>query len=363
MASHREEIKREILQTFNKNVKDFGESKAVDDLSLKLANSIADGVIDKKQADSIAQALALSIGKQSVALQVIGQMNTILGPEGEDLKKDPVKARLMLLANANNRNVKLRASAESKDTSWTQRRKDVAAIAAYNINNLELATMLADQVALEYETQKKKLEVEIESTKNLEKKLELQGKLKTLVAEEKTDTQVMNNAILNQIITAQADWERNQSNSVWGAQADKEDAFFDSSKAVVENAYVGTAQEEASKTFLEKSRNLGKLGTWDDNDNFIPNGLQSNFEAQRLQTTMELLVGGKVLSPDEGIAMMDLFAGKLNQLDQVIRLSIQEHGQGKMKELFNMFSDFTNKDLGSNLVQYIVLNKKDPAEF
>jgi hypothetical protein len=354
---------KDLKKTFNKNVKDFGESKAVDDLSLKLANSIADGVIDKKQADSIAQALAMSIGKQSVALQVIGQMNTILGPEGEDLKKDPVKARLMLLANANNRNVKLRASAESKDTSWTQRRKDVAAIAAYNINNLELATMLADQVALEYETQKKKLEVEIASTKNLEKKLELQGKLKTLVDKEKVDTKVMNNAILNQIITAQADWERNQSNSVWGAQADKEDAFFDSSKAVVENAYVGTPQAESAKTFLEKSRGLGKLGHYDDNDNWISNGLESNFEAQRLQTTMELLVGGKVLSPDEGIAMMDLFAGKLGQLDQVVRLSIQEHGQGKMKELFNMFSDFTNKDLGSTLVQYIVLNKKDPAEF
>ena len=354
---------KDLKKTFSKNMKDYSESKAVDDLSLKLANSVADGVLDKKQADSIAQALAMSLGKQSVALQVIGQMNTILGPDGENLKKDPVKARLMLLANANNRNAKLRARVEDKDTSWTQRRKDVAAIAAYNINNLELATMLADQVAVEYETQKKKLEVEIQSTKNLEKKVELQEKLKGIQKQEKIDTQVMNTAILNQIITAQADWERNQSNSNWGAQADKEDAFFDSSKAVVENAYAGTAQEDSAKTFLEKSRALGALGEYDDNEVWQSNGLASNFEAQRLQTTMELLVGGKVLSPDEGIAMMDLFAGKLGELDQIVRLSIQEHGPGKMKELFNMFTNFSDKDLGSNLVKYIVLNKKNPADF
>ena len=354
---------KDLKKTFSKNMKDFGEQKAVDDLSLKLANAVADGVLDKAQADSIAQALAMSLGKQSVALQVIGQMNTLVGPDGEDLKKEPLKARLTLLANAGNRSIKARNASQSKDSSFTQRRKDVAALAAYNINNLELATMLADQVAMEYETQKKKLKTEIESTKNLEKKVKLQTDLSTLGSKEESDTAAVNAAILNQILTAEADFARNYSSLVWGAGADKEDAFFDSSRAVVTEAYKGTGQQKASEDFLNRTEAFGDLGSYDENGYFVSNGLTGQFQAQQLQAKMELLVGSKVLSPEEANSMLDLFGQNLGDLSQVINLSIKEHGVGKTKELFKMFTQFKDKKLGSSLVQYIVLNKKDPTAF
>jgi hypothetical protein len=346
---------KETRKTFKQNMEKFGEQKAVDDLSIKLASAVADGVLTGDQADSVAQALAMSLKKQSVAVQVIGQMKTLVGPNGENLKKEPLKARLAILANARNRSINARIASEN--STGSQRRKDIAALAAYNINNLELATMLADQVALEYETQKKKLEVEIESTKNLEKKVKLETKLDTLVSKEESDTAAMNAAILNQILTAEADFARNYSSLSIGSGSRREDAFFDSSRAVVTEAYKGTGQQKASEDFLNRTEAFA------DNASLQVNGLAGQFEGQQLQAKMELLVGGKILSPDEANSMLDLFAGNLGQLSQTLNLSIKEQGVGKTKELFNMFTQFKDKTLGASLVQYVVLNKKDPTAF
>jgi hypothetical protein len=355
---------KDTKKTFKKNLAEFGQQKAVDDLSVKLAAEVADGLMSAEQADSIAQALAMSIGNQSVAMQVIGQVKTLIGPDGEDLKKEPVKSRLLLLANARNRTTRAQFSAESKDTSYTQRRKDIAAIAAYNINNLELASMLSDQVAIEYETQKKKLEKEIESTANLEKKLKLQTELGILKDKEAVDTQVMNTQILNQILTAEADFARNYSSLSFGTGSEKEDAFFDSSRSVVQNAYKGTGQEKAAEEFLNRTEEFDSLGSTDKETGlFKANGLTGQFQAQQMQAKMELLVGGKILSPEEANKMLDLFGENLGELSQVLNLSLKEQGTAKTKELFNMFTQFKDKKLGSSLVQYIVLNKKDPTEF
>jgi len=358
------DLGKDTKKTFKKNIEKFGEQKAVDDLALKLATQVADGVLTGDQADSIAQALGISLSKQSIGVQLIGQMKTIIGPNGENLKKEPVKARLQLLANATNRSANARRASESKDASFTQRRKDIAALAAYNINNVEMASMLADQVAMEYETQKKKLETEIASTTNLEKKLKLQTELGILKDKEEVDTQVMNNAIVNQIFAAQADFKKNYSSLSFGSGSQKEDAFFDSSRSVVQNAYKGTGEEKASKDFLNRTESFGNLGSTDKETGlFKSNGLTGQFEAQELQATMELLVGGKVLSPTEANSMLDLFGSRLGELTQVLTLSLKEHGTGKTKELFNMFTQFKDKDLGADLVRYVVLNKKDPAKF
>ena len=357
------DLGKDTKKIFKENMAKFGETKAVDDLALKLATQVADGVLTGEQADSIAQALGMSLGKQQISLQLIGELKTLVGPDGENLKKEPVKARLMLLANARIRSNKVSANAEKKDTSFTQKRKDIAALAAYDMNNLEMATMLADQVALEYETQKKKLETEIASTTNLQKKLDLQKELDTLVKAAPANEQAMNTAIVNQMISSELDFKKNYSSLSIGSGSQKEDAFFDSSRAVVKNAYKGTSQEKASNQFLNKTEAFTDLGKTDKNGVFKSNGLTGQFQAQQLQAKMELLVGGKVLSPEEANSMIDLFGSKLGELSQVLNLSIMEHGTGKTKELFNMFTDFKNKKLGSSLVQYVVLNKKDPAAF
>ena len=124
------------------------------------------------------------------------------------------------------------------------------------MNNLELATMMADQVAVEYETQKKKLEAELAATANAQKKLDIEKQISALTAQNVKDSQFMNDNIVAQINKNAISFDKVYSGSVWGKQAMREDAFFDASRSQVESTYKGTDQEDAAKKFLNKTERL-----------------------------------------------------------------------------------------------------------
>jgi hypothetical protein len=153
-------------QLFQQNVKEFGKDKAVSDLALKLATGVADGVLDSNAANSIAAALAIELKDSKLEMQVIGQVSSLIGPDGKNLKDNPMKTRIGIMAKAGARTTKLEEEIAGKSGFGESSRKEVAALAALNMNNLELATMMADQVQIEYETAKKKLEAEKASTTN-----------------------------------------------------------------------------------------------------------------------------------------------------------------------------------------------------
>lgn len=354
---------------FQQNVKDFGNDKAVSDLALKLSTAVADGVLDMNAANSIASNLALELGDQKIESQIIGQIVTLLGPDGKNLKDSPIETRIMLVAKANVRTDKLENEISQKSGLFESSRKEVAALAALNMNNLEMATMMADQVQVEYETAKKKLEAELASTTNAQKKLDIEEKIKKLNTQNVADTEKMNNLIVNQIAKSQASFDKVYSGSVWGKQAMREDAFFDASRSQVESTYKGTDQEDAAKKFLNKTERLvddtttGKYNS--KTGQYVKTGLEGQQGAQRFQAKMEMLVGSKVLSPGEATSYMDLFTGKLPQLDLLLNAGLKTQGAAKTKELFNMFAGFSSKGRkkAQNIITTIIMNKKDPKEF
>jgi hypothetical protein len=357
-------------ELFQKNVKEFGQDKAVSDLALKLATGVADGVLDSNAANSIAAALAIELKDAKLEMQVIGQLTSLIGPDGEDLEKEPMKARVAIMAKAGQRTNNLEDNVASKSGFGQGARKEVAALAALNMNNLELATMMADQVQVEYETAKQKLEAELASTANAQKKLEIETQLSALNAQNVKDTQFMNDQVLSQINRSAASFDKVYSGSVWGKQAMREDAYFDASKAQVESTYKGTDQEEASKTFLKKTKNLVNDTTYGEYNSElgknVTTGLAGEKGAQQFQAKMEMLVGSKVLSPSEATSYMDLFSGKLNEMDFLLNAAIKTKGTSKTKELFGMFSGFgtsEGKKQATSIITEMVMKKKDPAQF
>lgn len=355
------DLGKDTKKTFKENLAKYGDRKATDDLAMKLAAQVADGVLTGDQAESIAQALALSLKNQKIQLQVTGKMRTLLGPNGEDLKDKPIETRLNLIANSRMRSQDALRTIQKKGDKGESQRKDIAALAAFNINNLELATMQADAVQLEYETQKKKLEVEIASTTNLQKKAKLQAELDGLNTKAIQNQQVMNNAIVNQIVRGQADFNKFYSDSDFGGQATREDAYFDASRATVEAAYKGTGQEKAAEKFLDTTKDFEEnatTGTYNSKTGaYDKNGLGTARAAQGFQAKMEMLVGGKVISPDEANSWIKMFSGSLGKLNTMIDVGITAHGIGKTKELMGMFSGFGNKKLAQTMVQNIITKK------
>jgi hypothetical protein len=343
------DVGKKEKKLFQENVKKFGNDKAVKDLSLKLATAVADGVLDAGAANSIAAELALQLKDQKLEMQLVGQLSTIIGPDGKNLKDKPLETRALILANANNRVI----DAEADIASGTgNRRENIASVAAYNMNNIEMATMMADQVQLEYETQKKKLEAELASTSNAQKKLEIGQQIADLDAQNVRNSQIMNSQLLTQIALQQKSFEKVYSASKFSG---KEDAYFDASRSQLEINYKGTDQEEAAKKFLNTSEDFA--------DNKLTNGLRDNKTAQTFQAKMEMLVGSRVLSPSEANNYIDLFSGQLDKFDVLFDASVQIHGTPKTKELLNMFTGYTDKKKATEIVTQIALTKTDPAQF
>jgi hypothetical protein len=357
------DLGKDTKKTFKENTKKFGNEKAIDDLGLKLAAQIADGVLSQEQAESISQALALSLKDQKVQMQVTGRIRTLLGPNGENLEKEPLETRLNLIANARARSTKTLGNIEKDGKAGKSQRKDIAAIAALNMNNLEMTTMMSDQLEVQYETQKKKLEAELASTTNAQNRLELEEKIKKVTADATLATETMNSQLVTQIALGQRDFNKMYSGSVWGGQAMREDAFFDGQSASVKAAYKGTDQENSADKFLKETKGFETGATYANtkvNGQYVTNGLQSGKAAQQFQAKLQMLVGGKVLRPDEAMSYTKMFAGKLGQLNQLLTLSLVERGTAKTKELFNMFAGFKSKATATKLVKYMVQLEKGP---
>ena len=346
------EVGKKEKKLFQENVKKFGNDKAVKDLSLKLATAVADGVLDAQAANSIAAELALQLKDQKLEMQVVGQLSTIIGPNGENLKDKPIETRALILANANNRVLDAEADiAQGKGNT----RENVASVSAYNMNNIEMATMMADQIQVEYETQKKKLEAELASTTNAQRKLDIGKQIAQLDSENLSNSRLMNAQLLTQIQLQTKSFEKVYSASRFGAQSRREDAYFDATRTQLETTYKGTDQEEAAKKFLNTSEDFA--------DNAFTNGLADQKTAQTFQAKMEMLVGSKVLSPTEANNYIELFSGQLDKFDILFDASVQFHGTAKTKELLNMFSGYTDKKKATEMVTQIALTKTDPAQF
>ena len=357
------DLGKDTKKTFKENTKKFGNEKAADDLGLKLAAQIADGVLSQEQAESISQALALSLKDQKVQMQVTGRIRTLLGPNGENLEKEPLETRLNLIANARARSTKTLGNIEKDGKDGKSQRKDIAALAALNMNNLEMSTMMADQLEIHYETQKKKLEAELASTTNAQKRLELEEKIKKVTADATLATETMNANLATQIAMGQRDFNKFYSGSSLGGQATREDAFFDGQSASVKAAYKGTNQEKSADKFLKETKQFEYNATSANtlvNGKYVTNGLSSGKAGQQFQAKLQMLVGSKVLSPDEAMSYTKMFAGKLGQLNQLLTLSLTERGSAKTKELFNMFAGFKSKATATKLVKYMVQLEKGP---
>ena len=356
-------------QLFQQNIKEFGKDKAVSDLALKLSTAVADGVLDSDQANSIAANLAMQLGDQSLEMQVVGQIRTLIGPDGKDLKDNPMETRINIMAKAQGRTDKLEKEISKKSGFGESSRKEVAALAALNMNNLELQSMMADQVQIEYETAKKKLETELAGTTNAQKRLDLEEQLSKLNTENTKNSQFMNDQIFGQIIKNQMSFDKVYSGSVWGKQAMREDAFFDASRAQVESTYKGTDQEDAAKKFLNKTESLvddTTMGKYNSKTGqYVKTGLEGQQGAQRFQAKMEMLVGSKILSPGQATSYMDLFTGKLNEMDFLLNAGIKTKGAAKTKELFDTFAGFSGKGrkVAQTIITDMIVNKKDPAEY
>jgi TP901 family phage tail tape measure protein len=81
---------------------------AVKDLGGQLSAAIMSGAMDMSQAKSLAMNAARQAGDMSIGIKVIAQLESLLGPNGENLVNDPLNVRINMV-NANAKNMKTSA--------------------------------------------------------------------------------------------------------------------------------------------------------------------------------------------------------------------------------------------------------------
>ena len=82
---------------------------AVKDLGGQLSAAIMSGAMDMSQAKSLAMNAARQAGDMSIGIKVIAQLESLLGPNGENLIKDPLNVRINMV-NANAKNMETSAN-------------------------------------------------------------------------------------------------------------------------------------------------------------------------------------------------------------------------------------------------------------
>ena len=88
---------KELLASTNSKLKSGDAKGATADLTNQLMSSVLSGALTGDQAKSIALNLGKQIGNYGLGFAVTANINEIIGPNGENLTKDPLKIRVDLI--------------------------------------------------------------------------------------------------------------------------------------------------------------------------------------------------------------------------------------------------------------------------
>jgi len=90
-----------LTKAVGKNIAVSGAAGAGAGLTNQLATAVTSGALTAQEARSIALNIGDQLGNQQFGIKVSGQLERLLGPNGENLVKDPLKVRVQLVEQSN----------------------------------------------------------------------------------------------------------------------------------------------------------------------------------------------------------------------------------------------------------------------
>jgi TP901 family phage tail tape measure protein len=359
------DIGKTMVKGFVENMEKFGSKQAASDFALQLSTYVSDGVLTADQAAGIAEQIGIQLGNQRYTVQIQGDLRSIVGPNGENLAKDPLRVRTQIITQATKRTERELGKLAEAQASGTSGRNEAARIAAIAGNNLEIIKAQADATQVMYSEQISVFQKELERTTNLEKQLELKQKIANLESQQTKDVGNFNLAFSNQIDKELKTFAKLSSeqrgegglaairNTFTGG---REDAYFDSLKSTVKDTYKGTAYESLATDALSR---LAKLS---DKSEIKKGGFKTREEAQTFEVQMSLLMKNKVINPEQSSALLDMFAGKLPELQNTLNLGIKTQGAEKTVAMLDFFMGLDLKKVNPATISAQII-KSDPATF
>jgi TP901 family phage tail tape measure protein len=88
---------KQLQKSVGEAMETMGRGGVIDRLVQQLSTAVASGAIDVQQARSIGFAFAESIGDSGMGMDISARVNSLVGPAGENLLKDPLGVRVRLI--------------------------------------------------------------------------------------------------------------------------------------------------------------------------------------------------------------------------------------------------------------------------
>jgi TP901 family phage tail tape measure protein len=355
------EIGKQMSNSFTEQMQKSGSKVAAKDFALQLSTYVSDGVLDASQAADIADQIGIQLGSTKYTAEIMGNLRSVIGPNGEDIAKNPLAVRMQIIEETNKRSDRIVSSGNIGRTESAQ-------LAALGVNNIAIAKAQADATEFQYRKQIQLLEKELESTTNAEKLLKIKEKIATLESNMASDVTITNKAYSDQIDKEMKRFKDNSQASgllaggVLGqlftstANSDaKEDAYFDSLKAKVKDTLKATGFENIGNETLKTLAGLS------DKSNFADSGFKNQETAQDFEVNMSLLLADKTLNPEQLNTFMAMFQGNLPELQETLSIGMKTHGAAATVEMLDYFSTFDDKDESIKISAEIL--KSNPKDF
>jgi TP901 family phage tail tape measure protein len=360
------EIGKQMASSFVTSMDKFGSKEAAKIFGLELAAYVADGVLTADQAQSIAFAIGSKFKDQNVIIDVEAQLSSIIGMNGNDLTRDPLKVRLDLITESDKQVQREIDAMNDKVNNTTVSGADEAArVAAFQVNALAMAQLAADSMAKYYEDEQKVLEAQLAQTTNKEEQIKIQTKLNKLIQDSADASDIANNEVLKQINNSIQQFNSNiqtSSTFMFNDRARRENAYFDSLKQSVTSAYAGTGMEKDAQTVLSRTSKISDEAASQGFKKDEVTGLSAADQGQNLEVKINMLVANKLISPMQANTFLDLFEGKLDQLELALDLGIQTRGAAKTADFLSIMSRFTDKSTASRVAVNIIAEDNNTFE-
>ena len=351
------EVGKEISKGFSDNLLN-GRSTAVKQFALQLSGYVSDGVIDGVQAGDIARQIAVDFQDMTLYPAIIGELTSIIGPDGANILKDPLKIRIKIineqsafagltsegiLGNKGNGIGTLASFGGGSSNRIGLTAKSAGAASAAYSQTLELAKAQVDATEVQYQ---KDLQV-LQAKKNIAKteldRVAVQKEIDTLTNKNKTDNVKLGAEIAKILKDQEKAFDktsRKEQGLLPGQINYAQNAFIEASKQQVKTKFKGTQLESQVPAFLETTKNLASKD------------LEIKINALAASGTNPVLLTG----------MMNMFKGDEKTLNKQIDLGISTRGVDETVALIGSLGAIKDEKLQKEL--FIKINAvQDKSKF
>jgi TP901 family phage tail tape measure protein len=318
------EVGKSIYETFKTSLAKGG-TDAVKNISLELSTYVSDGLMTAEDANSVARSIGINMSDMTIASNISGHLRSLIGPDGQDLFKDPLNVRIKIGKEQSNIGKDIQSSLEQAG-NIELRTQLGAQVAAANTQALEIIQAQRDAQAKMYDDQLRGLRTQLLATTDKEKQLKLEEQISTLSGNQASDDKKFAEQKQKAIQDQLKAFRYTESKGGFLQLNQTQNAFMKSTKEQVKSKYKGTGQEAFINEFLTKSAETGGRRT------------------SEIEVILNTMVGAGDLTPMAGTKLLNMF-GKAGEakLETLLTTTLATKDPGKVQELVNLTTGIKGK--------------------